>query len=63
MAASRREQILSTAAALFAQHGFHGVSVADQFGMPLSVASEVRRARVHGCVQGGRVHEHTFQRS
>ncbi len=29
MAASRREQILSTAAALFAQRGFHGVSVAD----------------------------------
>jgi AcrR family transcriptional regulator len=29
MAASRREQILSTAAALFAEHGFHGVSVAD----------------------------------
>jgi AcrR family transcriptional regulator len=29
MAASRREQILSTAAALFAERGFHGVSVAD----------------------------------
>jgi AcrR family transcriptional regulator len=29
MAASRREQILSTAATLFAQRGFHGVSVAD----------------------------------
>ncbi len=29
MAASRREQILSTAAELFAERGFHGVSVAD----------------------------------
>jgi AcrR family transcriptional regulator len=29
MAASRREQILSTAATLFAERGFHGVSVAD----------------------------------
>lgn len=29
MAASRREQILSTAADLFAARGFHGVSVAD----------------------------------
>jgi AcrR family transcriptional regulator len=29
MAASRREQILSTAASLFAERGFHGVSVAD----------------------------------
>lgn len=29
MAASRRDQILSTAAELFAEHGFHGVSVAD----------------------------------
>lgn len=29
MAASRREQILSTAAVLFAERGFHGVSVAD----------------------------------
>ena len=29
MAASRREQILSTAADLFAERGFHGVSVAD----------------------------------
>jgi AcrR family transcriptional regulator len=29
MAASRREQILSTAAALFAERGFHGVSVAE----------------------------------
>lgn len=29
MAASRREQILSTASALFAERGFHGVSVAD----------------------------------
>ena len=29
MAASRREQILSTAAELFATRGFHGVSVAD----------------------------------
>jgi AcrR family transcriptional regulator len=29
MAASRREQILSTAAAMFAERGFHGVSVAD----------------------------------
>jgi AcrR family transcriptional regulator len=29
MADSRREQILSTAAALFAERGFHGVSVAD----------------------------------
>ncbi|RNL81435.1 TetR/AcrR family transcriptional regulator [Nocardioides marmorisolisilvae] len=26
---TRREQILETAAALFAQHGFHGVSIAD----------------------------------
>jgi AcrR family transcriptional regulator len=29
MAASRREQILATAAQLFAERGFHGVSVAD----------------------------------
>jgi AcrR family transcriptional regulator len=29
MAASRRDQILSTAAELFAERGFHGVSVAD----------------------------------
>ena len=29
MPASRREQILSTAAELFAERGFHGVSVAD----------------------------------
>jgi AcrR family transcriptional regulator len=29
MAASRREQILSTAAELFAERGFHGVSVSD----------------------------------
>jgi AcrR family transcriptional regulator len=29
MAASRREQILATAADLFAERGFHGVSVAD----------------------------------
>ena len=29
MAASRREQILSTAAHLFAERGFHGVSVSD----------------------------------
>lgn len=29
MAASRRDQILSTAAGLFAERGFHGVSVAD----------------------------------
>lgn len=29
MAASRREQILSTAAEMFAARGFHGVSVAD----------------------------------
>ena len=29
MSASRREQLLSTAADLFAEHGFHGTSVAD----------------------------------
>ncbi|MGH3365700.1 MAG: SACE_7040 family transcriptional regulator [Nocardioidaceae bacterium] len=29
MAASRREQILSTAAAMFAERGFHGVSIAE----------------------------------
>ncbi|MCW2785166.1 MAG: TetR/AcrR family transcriptional regulator [Marmoricola sp.] len=29
MTTTRREQILETAAALFAEHGFHGVSIAD----------------------------------
>ena len=29
MTTNRREQILETAAGLFAQHGFHGVSIAD----------------------------------